>query len=91
MANVTVKIDVTEIDIKTGLPRSSCNCPIAQACERTFAHSVSVTRNYVRVAGEKKFDLPWEATKFIHAFDYGKPVQPFSFELTDVPEELLKK
>lgn len=80
-----MKIEVTQEDIERGVPLNSCFCPIAFASSRAFhcQHSL-VSQDYFRVLGVGKngrIMLPQPAIDFIAAFDAGKPVEPFSFEV----------
>jgi hypothetical protein len=85
-----IKVEVTEKDIKRGKPVSCSGCPIALAFRRaTKTTSSSKRMKYVDVSGgyvgfvykndDYWVDLPRRAQNFIHKFDLGKSVKPFSF------------
>lgn len=78
-----MRIDVSLSDIRLGIRRSHCDCPIALAIRRaTGNHGVFVAYNGVQI-GDGMTYLPIEATQFIVAFDNSENVQPFSFDLTE--------
>lgn len=81
-----MKIEVTAEDIRYGVPRSNCSCPIARAVKRTRQayHDVSVGSQDIEIDG-KGYLLPLEAIGFICDFDTDKPVAPFSFETLEQP------
>lgn len=60
-------------------------CPISQAVKRATGNTVCVSQNYFfllsRASSMDDFKLPQPAIDFIAAFDAGKPVEPFSFEV----------
>lgn len=79
----TMRICVTEDDIKSGRPRSSRCCPIALSLKRLglgLENSIAVGRYYVEVGAGTLLPLPPTATRFIRDFDTGKQVAPFEFE-----------
>lgn len=65
----------------------SYRCPIAKAIARITGQLVSVSFmgvfywNYTDNLKGKRAKLPNEASFFVIAFDAGKEVKPFSFEL----------
>lgn len=87
----TIRVEVTEEDIREG-ERDNCrSCPIALALQRALppdVELVTVGRYYARWAfDESKFalwfaaTLPLQAKRFIALFDDGMAVEPFAFEL----------
>ena len=82
-----VVIDVTEEDIKEGLPRSRGFCPIALATMRAFSDADKALINpdsFEVIKGRRVIasaDLPDEAVDFIDAFDGNVPVKPIRFTL----------
>ncbi len=75
---------VTKKDIKNGVPRSKCDCPVALSIKRRHPHvrrSVEVWAGTAFIKGRAEF-LPLKVIKFITKFDKGEEVQPIHFELT---------
>lgn len=88
-------ITVTASDIAEGIAESDSACPIAYAAYRVFGKRVSVGYKWLRVpkGGESDLTLdylmPEEAICFAKTFDTpGGQVSPFSFELSDTPNDL---
>lgn len=85
-------IHITQEDIDNGVARSCIKCPIALALNRqaqlNFIY-VDTRDRFSRCVVEydifKEIDLPHKAFLFMKAFDQGKPVKPFSFEL-EIPQ-----
>ena len=79
-----MKINVTKKDIKYAKPGSQTLCPIANALRRKHPKSkladIKVMPEHVFIYGEQA-DLPKTARRFIHKFDTGLKVAPFSFEM----------
>lgn len=83
-----MKITVTQDDIDCGF-RSNCHlCPIARAIAReTGRHS-----KFIRFDSPERIEVGCEVYQtsdqnvinFILDFDCGKPVQPFSFEMSEI-------
>jgi hypothetical protein len=88
----TETITVTAEHIAGGKPQASCDCPIALAilAAHPEAEEVFVGIDEVLLAPtagtELKADLPDVAQEWIAAYDIGKDVQPFEFELTWYPD-----
>lgn len=81
-----IKIDVTEYDIHVGTKNSYFSCPIAIALARATKTRIAVTTDkvyqFVPLQTAKIVaELPSVARKFVLAFDRGRPVEPFSFEM----------
>ena len=79
-------INVTQEDIKLGVPTDECKCPIALACRRAIGMPVRVDAYAITVSGVTCC-LPNEVDSFIQAFDTvgRRAVEPFSFEI-ELPE-----
>lgn len=76
-----MKITVTQKDIAKGKRYDCGYCPTALAIQRASKNEdVAVMGMRCEIDGEL-FDLPEKAILFIHNFDLGKPVKPFSFEI----------
>lgn len=75
-----MRIFITQEDIDKGQKSNCYECPIAQSLKRKGSHNVAVFDGSIWMAGEE-FITPLNVDDFIRAFDAGKPVQPFSFEL----------
>lgn len=78
-------IRVTKRHIEEGLRCMLDACPVALALKNEFATSrVGVITSVARVVLDNKtlvLKLPTRATHFIHRFDSGLPVKPFSFRI----------
>jgi hypothetical protein len=92
-----VRVEVSQGDIEAGMAGAACECPVALAIRR--ACGVEWARvGYDALMGcatiqigqpsvFSKFHIGPRAVKeFFQAFDDGKAVSPFSFDL-DVPDE----
>ncbi len=89
--NRIVTINVTDEDIRLGLPKKGSKCPVALALNRLLLPNVGfgvggtyLTLNFFTTCTP----LPQKAQNFIVAFDKKARVEPFSFELS-LPEEVL--
>jgi hypothetical protein len=89
-----VKIDVTADDIANGTRLNACQCPIARAATRAGLFAVEVypsggpdefqpghPSEIIFGTPRRSSRLPATAERFISAFDEGRTVEPFSFEL----------
>lgn len=80
--DVAITFEVTQDDIDHGRWRDCNECPIARSAVREFpGYEVSVgsaIRMY-GAGGSYRAALPATAENFITSFDYGHPVDPFSF------------
>lgn len=83
MEHKPLKVEVTADDIASAKPRDLCWCPIAIAIRRAIGDPSEVVSvaNFGVAIGDGRAGLPLEAVDFIKAFDSGKPVKPFAFEL----------
>jgi hypothetical protein len=82
-------ITVTQEDINDGKGGNCTLCPIALAAKRTFPDICPVVGAYFLVLdsapGEEDGELiplPGDAQQFVEDFDFGRPVEPFSFKVT---------
>ena len=85
----SLKIKVTEEDIKNGNRRDNESCAIAQAIKRTIpdATQFSVGRDTVYIHDSATGKYRWyitsiRAKRFINKFDSGKTVKPSNFILS---------
>lgn len=86
-----VKIEVTAEDIEMGVRYECRGCPIARAVMRRFPEAEAVfAREYhitifqpYGLASNIRFGTPNVAVNFMNVFDYGKPVQPITFEMVE--------
>ena len=89
-----MRLEVTEEDIKNGVPLNSASCALALAFDRAIqpkeGHRISVGLHTAYVLKEDSYrgsvavctyDLPVEATLFISRFDRDKGVTPSAFEV----------
>jgi hypothetical protein len=87
---VKVRIDVTQSDIDGGM-HSSAGCPCARAGRRLpglqgirfGAYAWAFDMSFL-----PSWQLPSLVRDWIHDYDAGRPVKPFSFDL-DIPDDLL--
>lgn len=77
-----MKINVTQEDIDRGIPESCDKCAVALAVQRETKERVTVSPEEIRI-GNKLYDTPIIAAKFIESYDSLDDVSPFSFELTE--------
>jgi hypothetical protein len=82
-------ITVTQEDINDGKAGNCTLCPIALAAKRAFPDIFPVVGGYYLVLDSapgtedgELVDLPYEARQFVQSFDFGRPVEPFSFKVT---------
>ena len=73
-------IEVTEEDIKKGIPRDDYFCPITLAISRC-SDKIPAVYNFWIVIDGKKYPHTKKLIQFIADFDAGKPVKPFRFRL----------
>ena len=85
---MSILINVTLEDIKSGEARSCEACPIALAAQRASSNyssdlhnRVLVSGNQIRLFRDNRYPIPVEAQCFISTFDSDDPVEPFSFTL----------
>lgn len=81
-----MKIDVTAEDIDNGVPGECGRCPVALAIARKLGlvgAGIRVGPSAVRIRFDGARDLPAVARVFVEAFDWDRPVEPFSFEIED--------
>lgn len=80
-----MKIQVTAKDIQEGRPGKVCACPIAIAGSRAYGCTMEVGNTLMGPHEELHCRnwglLPKEAREFVTAFDNGRSVQPFEFEI----------
>lgn len=86
-----VKVKVTAALIKLGQPKSSCTCPIAlglgYALEENNIKAFSIAVNKVEMLAKVNTETvyichtPHRVSEFISAFDDGRTVDPFEFEI----------
>lgn len=80
-----MKIQVTRNDIRKGIPDHPAFCPIARAIKRRTHKPVAVTGDYIAIFYRKQvatgYNTSIKVEAFIHDFDIGEKVKPFTFEL----------
>jgi len=85
-----MRINVTSLHIAAGSPNRRCSCPITYALEDAlpgFIAAVSMSNTVVWKGWiGKRIPLPPVAKEFLQAFDSGKEVQPFHFDIPDIGE-----
>ncbi len=92
-----VMIAVSTEDIRQGKPRMCVFCPIGLAMKRTlgsrFPGATFLASTWTRIVGADldtiEFRLPVEASRFMHDFDKGLAVEPFTFVI-DLPDAALE-
>ena len=91
-----MRIEVTAEDIAKGERLRACRCPVALALSRAGFEEPEVYPSYGPddyspggageiIAGGDRFALPLTVDRFVAAFDEGKPVEPFAFDLDATP------
>lgn len=78
-------IDVIQDDIERGVSRSCARCPLARAISRAIGMqcdvSLDVVISFCFGKPHKRGFLSEQAENFVYRFDYGMPVEPFTFTL----------
>lgn len=86
-----VTINVTQEDIDHGEKGNCSRCPVALAASRVLYHPTIWPCGiwFGRPCSMNRCSVPTppEVTKFVSDFDSDRPVEPFSFTLTCIPEE----
>lgn len=77
-----VRVEVTADDIAAGKTYDCFHCPVAIALARAtgFEQAYAGPGSFGNGNG-RKGATPTEASEFMYAFDAGKQVQPFAFEV----------
>jgi hypothetical protein len=78
-----MRIKVTQEDIDCGHRGDSQRCPIAQGIRRLRNPQHVEVCDWIEIDNDN-YEAPAEVIEFIVAFDEGKPVEPFEFELSIV-------
>lgn len=82
------KINVTQKHIDNGCRHKCGSCPIALAIKDVVPYFYDIRVGTMAVSldssWEEFFELPAYAKEFVHSFDSGDKVIPFSFEI-DLP------
>jgi hypothetical protein len=91
---VEITVEVTAKDIERGMPRQSCECPVALALGRAVRKQVAPRPLQITVGCLQAIMsvdgwwvealLPSDASAFINSFDHNEPVAPFTFKI-EVP------
>lgn len=82
-----IRVEVTQADIDKGLPNMGPTCPVAIAIARRVGYAVWVweerwlplSARWTVLPMGPSYHVSRSATRFIRAFDRGKPVRPFIF------------
>jgi hypothetical protein len=84
-----MRLTVTAEDIRDGKRESCSSCPMALALNRAGFETAYVNLWFVRESanGLPLFSLSESAMQFVSDFDAGKPVQPATFVLRNIPEK----
>jgi hypothetical protein len=75
-----VHVEVKQKHIDAGIRSEPWECPIAQALRSATRKEWSVGR-ITACMGRRRTKLPNEAQCFIRAFDAGRKVKPFAFDI----------
>lgn len=83
-----MKIEVTQVDIDSGVRRNSVYCAVATAIGRTIptATYITVTQQSIRLTlddARHVYLTPPRVGEYVIAFDAGDEIKPFSFGLAD--------
>lgn len=79
-----VKISVTQEDIQLGVKEDIHHCAVARAAQRVLGDTVTVGGSYIHLRQPcpgNCISMPQEVIDWISAFDHGKDVTPFEFEV----------
>ena len=74
-------ITVTQEHIKIGVPYSKWECPVALAVSQALGPCWVGVDRIGLLKQDRCYPLPTLARDWIHAFDHGRPVEPFSFDV----------
>jgi hypothetical protein len=84
-----IEINITRVDILNGKRRDYNNCPIALSMKRNIKDKIiEVTSTYIciqdrldegNILEDCRYKLPYQAAKWIQAFDEGKTPRPITF------------
>lgn len=80
-----MKIIVTQEHINMGTRNTCYYCPIALATKTAGVPCVVFETYLRRFNEEKTYELPSKVKNFIRAYDAGKDVKPFEFNLNFRP------
>ena len=58
-------------------------CPVALAMAEVLGGIVTVSSGHFSFKGNR-YLLPFLAVEFVEDFDWGQPVEPFSFKIEDI-------
>lgn len=78
-----MRIHVTADDIARGARGNSRCCPVAVAILRQTGHPCGVTASRMENPDGGRLVTPDAVADFVEAFDAGRPVGPFAFEIPD--------
>jgi len=79
-----VKGEVTKSDIRHGLRRNDCACPLALSLRRRFSYVWVGRVSIIAIARNGRFYsvvTPSEIYRFIERFDNNLEVKPFKYEI----------
>lgn len=82
-------VNITADNIAKGKPSRSGGCPVALALKAEGFHAIGVGFSFGLFKLGKiqfSFGIPRKVENFIHRFDDGKSVKPFSFRLIANPK-----
>lgn len=93
---MTITVEVTQRNIEEGIRLSCAGCPVALAMNRATGLEWSISGWQMMAFRKLEKDAlqtyalvtPPIARAFISAFDIGRPVEPFSFDL-DLPDTIV--
>lgn len=91
VVGMILHVEVTEQDIRLGLPRQADRCPIARAINRALPDSDPCVSGSFILLGHDQVDTPADVARWIDRFDAHKAsVDPFGFtlELIDQPASI---
>lgn len=80
-----MRLEITQKDINEGNPNHVGSCPIALALMRCCPGRYWIVNPHQAYSDTLRFILPEDAYLFIREFDSDRPVEPATFELTEVP------
>lgn len=80
-----MRVEITQEDIDQGVPKSPCRCPVGRAlnrCRKNKQRTAGVT-HYTATLDGCGYLLPPDVSNRIRAFDGGRGMVPFAFELPE--------
>ena len=80
---IIVSVTQRDIDVARSMPLNLASlCPVARALHRHRPFRKALVTDFGRILGDHyNLRAPERVRRFVRAFDKGKPVEPFAFEI----------